>query len=91
MDALDKFKDGVRFTVAVDPEDARFEFITIRVPRNSNVGLPDTPLCSLSGATAAKRVVRFVLGRSAGILAENRVNPKVIATLKKIRDAYLDG
>jgi len=91
MDALEKLKDGSRFTVEVDSEDERYEVITIRVPRNSNVGLPDTPLCNLSGAAAAKRVVRFVLGRSAGIVAEHQVNPKVIETLKKIRDKYLDG
>jgi len=89
-DLKDALLEGYRFTIADDPDDPRFEVITIRSPCNTATGGPKTPRCDLRGLGANRRLVRWVLGRAAGIVRSNGVPDSVIKHLMRVHGRFTD-
>lgn len=71
-DLLDKKGDeeasaGSRFTVRPDPEDPRFDLISIRMPNVSFVGGTPRDPVDLRGEEARWRICRFAAATAGGI------------------------
>lgn len=85
----DEAREGYRYELKVDPDDPRFEILTMRRPRNSNFGGQDTPLVNLSGNLARLRWIRMSLAHTLGLLS-GRLSESAIKQIRRAHESFKD-
>lgn len=79
--------EGMRITIQRDPEDRRYDIITVRRIGNVVVGGPPRPECDLTGKAALRRWVRMVIGEAMGHVLDNKQARRALeAVWKRFQD-----